>query len=127
VWTWVAIDAETKLVPSWLVGERTTADCYTFLADLKSRVRVGNRIQLTTDGFGSYPPVVDALWRNAIDYAVIIKEYGGGDDDHRYSPAVCTSTDKRVIAGNPDPDRSATATSSAIISPCGWECAASLG
>jgi IS1 family transposase len=105
VWTWVAIDADTKLIPSWLVGERTTQDCYVFLADLKSRIQVGNRIQLTTDGFGSYPPVVDALWRNGIDYAQIIKEYGGGDDDHRYSPAVCTSTQRNVIAGNPDAKR----------------------
>lgn len=105
MWTWVAIDADTKLIPSWLVGERTTQDCYVFLADLKSRIRPGNRIQLTTDGFGSYPPVVDALWRNGIDYAQIIKEYGGGNDDHKYSPAVCTSTQRNVIAGNPDARR----------------------
>jgi hypothetical protein len=72
--TCVAIDADTKLVPSWLVGERTTQDCWVFLSDLKSRIRVGNRIQLATDGFGSYP-VVDALWRNVIDYAQIIKDY----------------------------------------------------
>jgi IS1 family transposase len=104
VWTWVAIDADTKLVPSWLVGERTTQDCYVFLADLKSRLRVGQRIQLTTDGFGSYPPVVDALWRNGIDYAVIVKEYSGatGDEARKYSPATCTSVHKNVIAGNPD-------------------------
>ena len=51
VWTWTAIDAETKLIPSWLVGERTLADCYTFMADLKSRLKPG-RIQLTTDGLG---------------------------------------------------------------------------
>src|SRR5436853_5971554 len=63
VWTWVAIDAETKLVPSWLVGERTTEDCYTFLRDLRERMLPGQRIQLTTDGFGSYQPVVEALWR----------------------------------------------------------------
>ena len=61
MWTWVAIDATTKLIPSWLVGERTTEDCYTFLADLRSRMLPGQRIQLTTDGFGSYQPVVDAL------------------------------------------------------------------
>ena len=89
-------------MPSWLVGERSTEDCYTFLRDLKSRILVGNRIQLTTDGFGSYPPVVDALWRNGIDYAQIIKEYGASDDEHRYSPAVCTSIQKHKIAGNPD-------------------------
>jgi IS1 family transposase len=104
VWTWVAIDADTKLVPSWLVGERTTQDCWVFLSDLKSRIRVGNRIQLTTDGFGSYPPVVDALWRNAIDYAQVIKEYSGatGDEARKYSPATCTSIQKNVITGRPD-------------------------
>ena len=103
VWTWVAIDADTKLVPSWLVGERTTRDCYVF-PDLKSRIKVGNRIQLTTDGFGSYPPVVDALWRNAIDYATIVKEYTSAtkEEARRYSPATCTSIQKNVIAGNPD-------------------------
>ncbi len=102
VWTWVAIDADTKLVPSWLVGERTTVDCYEFLADLRSRLLPGRRIQLTTDGFGSYPPVVDALWRDNIDYAQIIKEYGAGDTDHRYSPAVCQSIQKKKVIGNPD-------------------------
>ena len=54
VWTWTAIDADTKLIPSWLVGERTREDCFTFMADLKSRIRVGNRIQLTTDGHRLY-------------------------------------------------------------------------
>jgi IS1 family transposase/lambda repressor-like predicted transcriptional regulator len=104
VWTWVAIDADTKLVPSWLVGERTTQDCYVFMADLKSRIRTGNRIQLTTDGFSSYPPVVDSLWRNAIDYAQIIKDYQGatGDEARKYSPPTCTVIDKVVVTGDPD-------------------------
>jgi IS1 family transposase len=104
VWTWVAIDADTKLVPSWLVGERTTQDCWVFLSDLKSRIRVGNRIQLTTDGFGSYPPVVDSLWRNSIDYAVVVKEYASptAEEARKYSPSTCTSIQKNVIAGNPD-------------------------
>src|SRR5436190_8234681 len=75
VWTWVAIDADTKLIPSWLVGERTTEDCYTFLRDLRSRMLPGQRIQLSTDGFGSYQPVVDALWRGNIHYGIVIKEY----------------------------------------------------
>jgi IS1 family transposase len=104
VWTWVAIDAETKLVPSWLVGERTTEDCYAFMRDLRSRFVPGHRFQLSTDGFGSYPPVVDALWRDGIDFAQIIKEYGQADNDHRYSPAVCTSIKKKRIAGDPDED-----------------------
>ena len=102
VWTWTAIDADTKLIPSWLVGERTTEDCYTFLHDLRGRIKDRQRIQLSTDGFGSYPPVVDALWRDGIDYAQIIKEYGTADTDHRYSPAVCTSIQKKRIAGDPD-------------------------
>jgi IS1 family transposase len=104
VWTWVAIDADTKLVPSWVVGERTTIDCYEFLRDLRERMVPGNRIRLSTDGFGSYPPVVDALWRGNIDYAQIIKEYGNADTDHRYSPAVCQSIQKKKISGEPDED-----------------------
>ena len=102
VWTWTAIDADTKLIPSWHVGDRTVEDCYHFLADLRSRIRVGNRIQLTTDGLACYPPVVDSLWRNAIDYAQIVKEYGTDPGaDTRYSPAVCTSSTKYVICGRP--------------------------
>jgi len=106
VWTWVAIDADTKLVPTWLVGERTIQDCWVFLSDLKSRLKVGERIQLTTDGLGLYPPVVDTLWRNAIDYAVMQKTYGSPpeSEQRRYSPATCTGVDVRTIAGRPDPD-----------------------
>lgn len=111
VWTWTAIDAETKLVPSWLVGERTTQDCYVFLADLRSRLKPGQRIQLSTDGFGSYPPVVDALWRGNIDYAQIVKEYDspGEDESRKYSPARnCRVTDINVLNGTPDPDHIST-------------------
>lgn len=106
VWTWAAIDADTKLVPSWLVGERTTQDCWTFLHDLRSRLLPGQRIQLTTDGFGSYPPVVDSLWRDNIDYAQIIKEYTdpSKEDQRRYSPATCRVTDINVLNGEPNPD-----------------------
>ena len=80
-----------KLVPTWLVGERTTEDCYTFLRDLRERLLPGQRIQLSTDGFGVYPAVVDALWRGNIDYGVIIKEYGdpSKEEQRRYSPATC--------------------------------------
>jgi transposase-like protein len=83
IWTWTAIDAETKLIPTWLVGERITEDCYYFLNDLKLRCKPGHRFQLTTDGFGAYPGVVDALWREGIDYAVIIRDYTENKDDHR--------------------------------------------
>lgn len=110
VWTWTAIDADTKLVPSWLVGERTLADCYTFLADLRSRLRYA-RIQLTTDGLSHYLQVVDGLWADNIDFTQLIKVYGGAAQDtpeRKYSPAVCTGTDVRIQAGNPDPKRIST-------------------
>ena len=106
VWTWTAIDAHTKLVLSWLVGERSLADCYTFMADLKSRIKPGHRIQLTTDGLGHYTVVADALWRDSADFAQLIKTYGSSgnaDNEQRYSPAVCTGTEVHVRAGNPDP------------------------
>ncbi len=104
IWTWIAIDADTKLVPTWHVGDRTGEDCYYFLSDLRRRIRVGNRIQLTTDGLGVYETVVDSLWRNKIDYAVIIKEYGNPPEDEarRYSPATCKSIKKFRICGDPD-------------------------
>lgn len=110
VWTWTVIDADTKLIPTWLVGERTLADCYTFLADLKSRLKAG-RIQLTTDGLSHYAIAADAIWRNTADFAQLIKQYGNAgtaDNEQRYSPAVCTGTETRVMTGNPDPARIST-------------------
>jgi IS1 family transposase len=109
VWTWTAIDAKTKLVPSWLVGERTMADCYTFLADPKSRLR-NARIQLTTDGLGHYLRVVDGLWADNIDYAMLHKIYGGASDgpEHTYSPAKCTGIEIKVMTGDPDPSHIST-------------------
>lgn len=110
VWTWTSIDAQTKLMPSWLVGERTVADCYTFLADLKGRLK-NPRIQLTKDGLGAYSTVADALWVDNIDFAQMIKQYGGSASDtpeRKYSPAVCTGIDIRVRTGDPDPDHIST-------------------
>jgi hypothetical protein len=118
VWTWTAIDAETKLIPSWLVGERTLADCYTFLADLKSRLN-NNRIQLTTDGLSHYATVADALWRNSVDFAQLVKIYGvlgSENSEQRYSPGACTGTDIRIMAGDPDPEH--ISTSCSIHGPC---------
>src|ERR1039458_3439051 len=94
VWAWTSIDAETKLVPSWLVGKRANRDCYTFLEDLRSRLRPG-RIQLTTDGLASYLAIIEPLFgADRVDYAQLIKIYGNdGDTDHRHSPAACTGID----------------------------------
>jgi IS1 family transposase len=110
VWTWVAIDADTKLVPSWVVGERTPQDCFAFLADLRDRMVPGHRIQLTTDGFAAYPRVVDALWRDGIDYAQVVKEYGNPPEDERrkYSPAKCTGMEVNVMNGDPDLSKAST-------------------
>jgi IS1 family transposase len=101
VWTWTAIDADTKLVPSWLVGERTVEDAYLFLSDLKSRLR--NRVQLTTDGHRPYLTVVEPLFgSDGIDFAMLHKLYGSDPNGERtYSPAVVTGFDKRVICGDP--------------------------
>ena len=88
VWTWVAIDADTKLVPSWLVGERTVHDAYVFMLDLKSRLK--GRIQLTTDGHKPYLTVVEPVFgADGIDFAMLHKIYGSSgraDDEQRYSP-----------------------------------------
>ncbi len=103
VWTWTALCADTKLVPSWLVGERTVDDAMVFMHDLRNRL--ANRVQLTTDGHKPYLQAVESAFGADVDYAMLIKLYGepeGGGNERRYSPAVCTGTDKRVITGNPD-------------------------
>ena len=110
VWTWTAICADTKLVPSWLVGRRDTEDATAFIADLAGRL--ASRVQLTTDGHRPYLSAVEAAFGSDIDYAMLVKLYGsptGAGDERRYSPAVCTGTDKRPITGNPD--RAAVSTS----------------
>ncbi len=103
VWTWTAICADTKLVPSWLVGERTGEDAHVFMHDVASRL--ANRVQLTTDGLRSYLQAVEGAFGDDVDYAVLHKVYGdpgGVDNERRYSPAECTGTEKRRISGSPD-------------------------
>jgi IS1 family transposase len=101
VWTWVAIDADTKLVPCWLVGPRNGEAAYVFIQDLASRLK--NRVQLTTDGHRPYLEAVEAAFGSEIDYAQLIKIYGktSKKDETRYSPAECIGCEKKWIAGNP--------------------------
>jgi hypothetical protein len=107
VWTHVAICADTKLVPSWLVGERTVEDGWAFMADLKSRLR--GRIQLTTDGHPANSAAIGLTFGRDIDWAIIEKIYRtSGDGERRYSPAVCTGTKIRVRKGDPDPAKIST-------------------
>ncbi len=109
VWTWTAIDAETKLVPCWHVGTRDAAAAYQFITDLAWRLR--NRVQLTTDGHKAYVSAIESAFGSEIDYAMLIKLYGGSPErgaDARYSPAVCTGAVPTVITGTPDMDHVST-------------------
>ncbi len=107
VWTWTALDADTKLVPSWLVGRRDAEDAYLFMQDLASRL--ARRVQLTTDGHGAYLNAVDDAFANQIDYAMLVKLYGPAPEgEKRYSPAQCVGTQQRVVSGRPDPKHIST-------------------
>lgn len=106
VWTFTAICADTKLVPSWLVGERTSDDAYVFLADLASRM--SDRIQLSTDGHKMYESTVGPAFNHRVDWAQIHKTYASGGEPGKYSPAVCTGAKRIPLKGSPDPDRIST-------------------
>ena len=102
VWTWTALDSDTKLIISWYVGLRTGADARAFMADLACRVV--NLPQLTTDGFTSYPEAVYAAFGEHIDYAQLFKLYQAERaGEARYSPPACTGTRKIAVIGEPDP------------------------
>lgn len=101
VWTWVAIDADTKLVPSWYVGLRDATYAYKFMNDLKSRL--ANRVQITTDGHKAYLWAVEDTFGSEVDYAMLIKLYDSQpENEKRYSPAECIATEKKVMQGKPD-------------------------
>jgi IS1 family transposase len=109
VWTWTALCADTKLVPSWLVGERTTDDAIVFMRDLEGRL--SNRVQMTTDGLRAYWTGIGLSFGRAIDYAELQKLYGpapGDGPQRRYSPAGLTGIKKKALRGNPDMDRVST-------------------
>ena len=102
IWTWVALDADSKLVPTWLVGDRSTADATVFIQDLADRIT--NRIQLTTDGHRPYLEAVEGAFGAEIDDAMLIKLYGAPPEaERRYSPPECIGAQPRRIQGNPDP------------------------
>lgn len=102
VWTFTAIDADTKLMPSFLVGSRDAGCATEFMQDLASRLV--NRVQLTTDGHKMYLQAVEDAFAGEIDFAQLVKIYGGGptDAEHRYSPAVCIGCERHAVVGNPD-------------------------
>jgi IS1 family transposase len=101
IWTWTAICAETKLIPSWYVGERDAAAGHTFMRDLADRL--ANKVQLTSDGHAVYVDAVERAFGSEIDYAMLVKHYGESPEaQRRYSPAECIGATKRVVTGNPD-------------------------
>jgi len=107
VWTWVAIDAKTKLVPSWHIGWRNAGDAYEFMTDLAGRL--SNRVQLTTDGLKVYLDAVEGAFGSEIDYAMLIKIYGSEPmTEARYSPPKCIGTETTVIQGKPNPKKIST-------------------
>jgi IS1 family transposase len=103
VWTWTALDADSKLIVSYLLGDRGADTAQAFIRDVASRVR--NRIQLTTDGHRVYADAVEDAFGSEIDYAMLVKIYGASNDnpESRYSPATCIGCRTGVLAGDPDP------------------------
>lgn len=102
VWTWVAIDADTKLVPSWCVGTRDASTAHDFMQDLAGRL--ANRVQLTTEGHRIYLDAVENAFGSNIDYSMLVKMYGEDPKpDTRYSPGECIGCQTVGITGNPDP------------------------
>ncbi|HUW49838.1 MAG TPA: IS1 family transposase [Sulfuricella sp.] len=110
VYTWTAIDADTKLIPCWHVGTRDADSAFEFINDLASRL--ANRVQLTTDGHKAYIDAVEGAFGNNIDYAMLVKHYSNPSEakqaQRRYSPSKFISADKRRIAGDPDVENVST-------------------
>ncbi len=102
VWTWVALCADTKLVPSWSVGTRGAGTAFEFVHDLAGRL--ANRVQLTTDGHRVYLEAVESAFGSEIDYAMLVKLYGTDreESEARYSPAECIGCKTVVISGRPN-------------------------
>ena len=107
VWLWVAMDADTKLVPSWMLGQRDTVTATAFVSDLASRL--SNRVQITTDGHRPYLEAVENAFGMEVDYSILQKIYGSVlENETRYSPAKCIGIDVRHVSGSPDPKHVST-------------------
>ena len=106
-WTWTGLDADSKLIVSWLVGPRDAGSAFTFASDLKDRL--AGRVQLTSDGLKLYVDAVDDVFGADVDYAQLVKLYGAsGENETRYSPAKCIGCLSKAVTGNPDPKHVST-------------------
>src|SRR2546422_38079 len=101
IWTFTALDADTKLVVTWLVGRRTPENTHAFIRDLHSRLT--ERVQLTTDAYMPYVTAIEGAfgWQGC-DFSQLVKKYRG-EPTGRYSPPVCVGVERQPIMGNPDP------------------------
>lgn len=110
VWTWTAIDSDSKMILAYEVGDRSGATAIEFMDDL--RARLANRVQLTTDGHKAYLEAVEGAFGGDVDYAQLVKLYGepsgGRGHERKYSPSECTGIMKRRVEGSPDPDHVST-------------------
>jgi IS1 family transposase len=108
VWVWVALDADTKLVPCWLVGKRDSECAIEFVRDLAGRLR--HRVQITSDGHRPYIMAVEDAFGGDVDYAMLIKMYGKSqlESETRYSPAECIGMEVKIMCGDPDRDHIST-------------------
>jgi IS1 family transposase len=107
LWTWTGLDADSKLIVSYLCGGRDASWARTFMEDLASRL--ATRVQITTDGHSAYLEAIEGAFGIEVDYAMLIKLYGApATPDTRYSPGECIGTETKVKAGNPDPKHIST-------------------
>jgi IS1 family transposase len=107
IWTWVGLDAQSKLAVSWYVGGRDSEAAMIFMDDLAKRL--ANRVQLTSDGHKAYLEAVEGAFGSDIDYAMLVKVYGPAPEgQRRYSPAECIGAVKHRVEGNPDPKHVST-------------------
>jgi IS1 family transposase len=101
VWTWTAIDADSKLIPSFMLGSRDARTASALIDDLKGRL--ANRVQLTTEGLKVHVEAVEGAFGADIDFAQLVKIYGAPQEETRYSPAECIGGERERVQGNPDP------------------------
>lgn len=103
VWTWVALDAETKLVPAFAVGDRTQAMADQFIEDLAARLT--HRVQISSDALNAYEGAIDRAFGTDVDYGNIVKTFSNADLEYqrRYSPPEVIRVEREVVSGNPDP------------------------
>lgn len=110
VWTWTALDADSKLIISWLIAGRDADSANAFMNDVATRIK--NRVQMTTDGLHAYLEAVTDSFGSQIDFAQLVKIYGKegstSNTEKKYSPAECIGCKKNIVSGNPDPEHIST-------------------